>query len=236
MNHQKPIIAGNFKSNLTRSEVLKYAKALENLPTNHASVYIFPTHTALLENHFKHLHIGAQNAFPAINGSFTGEITLSHLQEFHITSLIIGHSERRTLLGESQDFINEKFRFYEKERFTIFYCIGESLAIRKNGKNAVNDYLASQLEGINVDYENLVIAYEPIWAIGTGISAGLEEIESTLTYLCELTPAPLLYGGSVNANNAEEILGLESVGGVLVGSASLEISSFSGIINAALKS
>ncbi len=231
------IIAGNFKANLTRIQVATFAKELDSILTDmqtssHLQVDIFPSHTALLTNNFKHFHIGAQNAYFAQNGGFTGEIGLSQLQEFNINRLIIGHSERRTLFGENQDFINKKFRFYAEAGFEIYFCIGEPLSVRQKGKNALKDFLGTQLNGIDITYPKLIIAYEPIWAIGTGESATLEQIESTHSMLATFTSAPLLYGGSVNPTNAREILCTPYVNGVLVGSASLNIQSFTDIIRA----
>ncbi|MCX2717206.1 triose-phosphate isomerase [Helicobacter sp. MIT 21-1697] len=240
------IIAGNFKANLTRAQVINFATELDSIlaDINSAStqslssqlqVDIFPSHTALLTDDFTHFHIGAQNAYFAQSGGFTGEIGLSQLQEFNINRLIIGHSERRTLFGEHQDFINEKFRFYTQAGFEIYYCIGEDLSVRQKGENALKDFLSAQLAGIDTSYPKLIIAYEPIWAIGTGVSATLEQITSTHQMLSQLVSAPLLYGGSVNPSNAGEILSLSCVDGVLVGSASLNIQSFAEIIRAGLK-
>ena len=258
------IIAANFKSNLTRAKVCAYAEGLESLlkslnvpcksetcknaslgeglqdsaiqPKSHLQVSIFPSATALLDDSFAHFHIGAQNAYFAQSGGFTGEITLKQLEEFRISHLLIGHSERRTLFGESQDFINEKFRFFKEAGFSIYYCIGEFLEVREKGENALKEFLSKQLSGIDTSYSKLVIAYEPIWAIGTGVSASLKQIESTHKMLSQLTDAPLLYGGSVNANNASEILSLPYVNGLLVGSASLELEGFGEIIRAGIKS
>lgn len=231
-------VAANFKSNLTRTQVQAYSQELESylahIQAPHLKVSIFPSHTALLANDFAHFQIGAQNAHYAQNGAFTGEITLKQLAEFNICSLIIGHSERRMMFNESQEHINEKFAFYKEAGFSLYYCIGEPLNVRKQGENALKDYLSSQLSGIALDYPKLIIAYEPIWAIGTGVSASMEEIASTHAMLSTLTSAPLLYGGSVNASNAKEILSLKHVHGVLVGSASLELESFKGIIQAGL--
>ncbi len=236
-----PIIAANFKANLTRAEVQIYAKELESLLTHIKSntkaspqVDIFPSASALLNDDFTHFQIGAQNAYFALNGGFTGEIGLSQLTEFHISRILIGHSERRTLFSESQEFINKKFQFYKAAGFCIYYCIGEPLEVRQRGENALKDFLSAQLSGIDVSYPQLIIAYEPIWAIGTGVSATMEQIQATHNMLSTLTPAPLLYGGSVNGTNAGEILALQNVSGVLVGSASLKIESFREIIHAAL--
>lgn len=232
------IIAANFKANLTRAQVLDYAKKLDSiLRSMHADlpqIDIFPSNSALLDDKFTHFHIGAQNAYFAPNGSFTGEIGLLQLQEFGINRLIIGHSERRTLFGESDEFIAQKFRFYAEAGFEIFYCIGEDLGTRQKGEQHLKDFLSAQLKGINTTYPKLIVAYEPIWAIGTGVSAKIEQIESTMETLTQLTDAPLIYGGSVNEANAREILSLKFVSGVLVGSASLELQSFVEIIKAGI--
>lgn len=235
----KTIIAGNFKANLTRREVQDYAQKLdeelESLRIDFAralQVDIFPSHTALLDDTFKFFHIGAQNGYCAKSGGFTGEIGLLQLQEFGINRILIGHSERRNLMGEDSECIAKKFRFYAEAGFEIYYCIGEDLATRERGEGALQDFLHHQLESIDCAYKNLIVAYEPIWAIGTGVSASVEQIGRTHEILSNLTSAPLLYGGSVNATNAGEILGIPHVNGVLVGSASLELASFVSIIKA----
>ena len=156
------IIAGNFKAHLTRSQVDTFTKGLDSfltdiqMPLSQIQVDIFPSHTALLADNFTHFHIGAQNAYFAPSGGFTGEIGLLQIQEFGINRLIIGHSERRTLFGENQDFINKKFRFYAEAGFHIYYCIGEPLEVREKGESALKDYLSAQLSGIDTSYSTLV--------------------------------------------------------------------------------
>lgn len=237
----KTIIAGNFKANLTRKQVVAYTQGLEkflesqcadSIKNHKLQVDIFPSHTALLEDNFKHFHIGTQNGYFALSGGFTGEIGLLQLQEFGVNRLLIGHSERRNLLGENSECIAKKFRFYAEAGFEIYYCIGEDLQTRQKGEGALQDFLHTQLTSIDVSYPKLIVAYEPIWAIGTGVSAKAEQIAKTHKILAEMTEAPLLYGGSVNADNAGEILKIPNVNGVLVGSASLEIESFAKIIRA----
>lgn len=238
------IIAGNFKSNKTMSETIAYLGALDsaldsaknaesrensvdsaNLAQNRR-IYIFPSICAMCENTFKNLTLGAQNAHFAESGAFTGEATLSHLRDFKIETLLIGHSERRNIFGESDEIVAQKFNFFAENNLQIFLCVGENLAVRKCGKT--KDFLRSQLEKINLDYNRLIIAYEPIWAIGTGENASLAQISEVYEFLSELTKKQIIYGGSVNERNAGEILRI--VDGVLVGNASLEVETFYQII------
>jgi len=177
--------------------------------------------------------IGAQNSYPVVNGAFTGEIGLEQLNEFNIKRILIGHSERRHILGESQEFIAKKFNFFKENNFEIFYCIGEPLEIRKKGLKEVVEYLKNQFAGIDLNYEKLIIAYEPVWAIGTGVSATIEEIKQTHAEIRKFTNRPILYGGSVKLNNIKEILEVENVDGVLVGSASLDVEVFKKMIEVA---
>ena len=148
------------------------------------------------------------------------------MSEFNIKTILVGHSERRTIFCESDEVVAKKFAFFAEQNFEIFLCVGENLAIRKS--NQTKDFLQSQLKNIDLDYPNLIIAYEPIWAIGTGQNASLEQICEVYEFLGEIAKKPILYGGSVNANNAKEILGVSD--GVLVGNASLEVEHFYQII------
>jgi triosephosphate isomerase len=216
------IVAANFKTNKTRKETLEYLKKLDEVDFGNVKVAVFPPASALFEKSY----LGVQNAYPAINGAFTGEIGLEQIQEFGIDKILIGHSERRHILKESQKFIVEKFNFFKENGFEIYYCIGEPLEIRKKGINEVIKYLKKQLIGIDLNYEKLIIAYEPVWAIGTGVSASLEEIKLTHEEIRKLTDKPILYGGSVKPENIKEIISLPNVDGVLIGSASLKVENF----------
>lgn len=223
------IIAGNFKTNHTRSSVLVYCRALNQLLCSCCEkVYLFPPISALPYDDFAHLDIGIQNAYPIQSGAYTGEIGLEQISELGIKTIMIGHSERRTILGESDELCKRKFDFFAHAGFEIFLCVGENLQTRQRGE--VEDFLKKQLKGIDLTYSRLVIAYEPIWAIGTGVSASLAEIEETHQILKSLGAQRVIYGGSVNEKNAQEIMNLESVDGVLVGGASLSVESFYQII------
>jgi len=226
------IYAANFKTNHTRKTTKDYIKKLqEKIVTKKTedSVYIFPPSTALdrFEGDFT---VGTQNAYPAQNGAYTGEIGVEQLEEFAIKTILIGHSERREHLGESQEKVAEKFTFFKEQGFEIIYCIGEPLEIREKGIEAVMQYLLAQFDGIDITYEDLIIAYEPIWAIGTGRSATVEEISTTHRALKKTVDKPLLYGGSAKPANIKEIINIAGVDGVLVGSASLDADSFSQMI------
>lgn len=223
------IYAANFKTNHTRKSTEYYIAALnEKLGAKNAEdrVYIFPPATAL-DMYDGDFTIGTQNAYPAVNGAYTGEIGLEQLDEFDIKTILIGHSERREKLEESQAKVAEKFAFFQEQGFEIIYCIGEPLHIREKGFEAVMQYLLAQFEGIDMSYGNFMLAYEPIWAIGTGRSATVEEISSTHRALKKvIDKKSLLYGGSVKPANIKEITSIAGVDGVLVGSASLDVESF----------
>ena len=216
------IVAANFKMNKTKKEVQEYVKVLDVVDFDGIKVRVFPPCTALMNKDY----IGVQNAYPAENGAYTGEIGYEQLKEFEIDKILIGHSERRHILKESQKFIVEKFNFYKNKGFEIYYCIGEPLDIRKKGIKEVSEYLKAQLVGIDLDYEKLIIAYEPVWAIGTGVSASLEEIKQTHKEIRKLTDKPILYGGSVKPENIKKIISLPNVDGALIGSASLKVENF----------
>ena len=223
------IYAANFKTNHTRHSTREYLTKLQlqlfkKNPTD--KVYIFPPLTALDDYETNELTIGTQNAYPVKNGAFTGEIGLEQLAEFKINTILIGHSERRDILGESQENVAKKFAFFKEQGFEIIYCIGESLEVREQGIDAVMEHLISQFEGIDTNYDNFVVAYEPIWAIGTGRTASVEEISETHNALKKVVNKPLLYGGSVKGANIAEISAIENVDGVLVGGASLKTDTF----------
>ncbi len=227
------IFAANFKCNHTPSSIYSYFCEFNTFGFSPSflaenEIIFFPPFIGLerASELATFATIGAQNAYPAYSGAFSGEVGLAMLESLHIRTILIGHSERRNLLGESQAFCAQKFAFFATHHLRIVYCIGESLATKDKGKQATQDFLASQFEGIDTDYENLIVAYEPIWAIGTGVSATHSDIQEAHSFLRTICKAPLLYGGSVNANNATEILSIPNVDGLLVGSASLKANDF----------
>lgn len=217
----------NLKCNHTRASFREYAKILdENLSANN-DVSVFAPASAFDEK--RHIfRLGAQNFYPCESGAFTGEIGKAMLDEFDIKDVLIGHSERREILKESEEFLRAKFDFAAKNGWNIIYCIGENLSTNESG--ATKEFLSCQLENIDLGYKNLVIAYEPIWAIGTGKSASIEQIDEVLSFLKTKVNVPLLYGGSVNAANITDIAGIKSCDGVLVGTASWDANNFLNLI------
>ena len=221
----------NLKCNHTRASFREYAKILdENLRAND-DVSVFAPASAFDEK--RHLfRLGAQNFYPCESGAFTGEIGKAMLDEFDIKDVLIGHSERREILNESEEFLRAKFDFAAKNGWNVVYCIGENLSTNESG--ATKEFLSRQLENIDLGYKNLVIAYEPIWAIGTGKSASIEQIDEVLSFLKTKANVPLLYGGSVNAANIADIAVIKSCDGVLVGTASWDANNFLNLIKATM--
>ncbi|MCG3652635.1 triose-phosphate isomerase [Aliarcobacter butzleri] len=225
-----PIIASNFKTNHTRRSTTLFVNEINNfLEKNKVSneVYIFPTSTSL--DHFEtvpNLMIGVQNAYPTTSGSFTGEIGTFQLNEFEIKTILIGHSERRHILGETQETITKKYEFYKNLGYKIIYCIGEPLEIKKQGIEKTLEYIYEQFIGIDVNYSNLILAYEPVWAIGTGVTATIDDIKNVHNAIKQKINKPLLYGGSVKVENVREICQIENVDGALIGTASWKVEDF----------
>ena len=229
-----PIIASNFKTNHTRKSTKEYIEKLNNhLKQNSIStqVLVFPTSSSLNDfSSVENLEVGAQNAYAVRNGSFTGEIGLEQLEEFSIKTILIGHSERRHILNETQEEIAKKYEFYKTLGFKIVYCIGEPLEIKKQGLDKTLEYIFEQFNGIDTNYENLILAYEPVWAIGTGVTATNEDIQNIHKAIKDKISKPLLYGGSVKVENVKEICEIPNVDGALIGTASWKVDDFIQII------
>lgn len=226
------ILAANFKANKTRQETRAYMAVVESfVSVNNISdtIIVFPPFTAL-EHQPRNVLIGVQNGYPVTNGAFTGEIALEQLEEFGVRTILIGHSERRHILGETQEAIAAKFRFFAEQGFVIVYCVGEPLEVREEGQEALMEYIEKQFDGIDLGYTDLILAYEPVWAIGTGLTPSNTDIERVHTALRAKTRAPILYGGSVKTGNSREIMALQNVDGILVGSAALSASDFCDMI------
>jgi triosephosphate isomerase len=218
------IIASNFKTNHTRKSTALFVNEVNDyLKSNEikSEVYVFPTSTSLdLFDTVSTFSIGAQNAYATASGSFTGEIGTVQLDEFGIKTILIGHSERRHILGETQNMIAKKYEFYKELGYKIIYCIGEPLEVKNQGLIKTLEYIYEQFDGIDTNYENLILAYEPVWAIGTGVTATNEDIKNIHNAIKEKISKPLLYGGSVKVENVRELCQIPNVDGALIGTAS----------------
>lgn len=246
----KKIIAANWKMNETRAQgealARSVAEGIASLPDDR-KVVIFPPATALdivTGASMGRFETGIQNFYPAENGAFTGEISPAMVHDCGGQWALCGHSERRHIFNEPDELISRKVNFALAYDLKVMLCVGETLEERESGHlNAVlMRQLTSALSGQSSEtaVSSIAIAYEPVWAIGTGKTAGPAEIKEAhelirgdlrTMFASACTELPILYGGSVKPSNAHEILGLDNVDGVLVGGASLEAKSFLAIIN-----
>ena len=238
---KKPIIAGNWKMNKTPTEGGSFVDRTVNLllDIKHVSVIFAPPFTGLFDMDVKPpFYSAAQNCHWEDSGAFTGEISVSMIRDCGAEYVILGHSERRHVFGESDDWVNRKVKAVLDGGLKPILCIGETLGQREAGQTDL--VLESQLElGLKdvAELEHCVIAYEPIWAIGTGVTADSEQVklahQAVRKILVELYPGSddiqVLYGGSVNPGNAEELISVPGVNGFLIGGASLDIDSFTSI-------
>lgn len=215
----------NLKSNHTRTSFKKYKETLDDfLQKPCENIQVFVPSNAFCEG-VLHFTQGAQNFYPAQNGAFTGEITAAQLEEFSINTVLIGHSERRAL-GEDEDLLKKKLDFAMEKNWNVVFCIGESKECFKAGKSL--EYINSQIKQLELSYNKLVIAYEPIYSIGSGIAANYEDVARVVAFLRQGYKGGLLYGGSVNLSNIEVFKGL--VDGYLIGSAGVDVGAFIEII------
>lgn len=230
----KKIIAANWKMNLNFQEAKDLAKQISKISSNNELI-IFPSSIYFLEIDnilsTSPIKVGAQNCSDKEIGAYTGEVAASQLKSINCEYVLVGHSERRQYFSESDEIINSKAKLALRNNIKPIICIGENLKERENGdfKIILENQISKCLDGINAN--EVIIAYEPVWAIGTGLTANLEQIKEAHNIILEKagSNSKILYGGSVNENNYEEILGLENVAGVLVGGASLNYDKFSQI-------
>ncbi len=231
--------------NKTSYEVLEFAKEINEFEFNKVDVLIAPSFVSLesLRKNLKdEIKVAGQNVSEFDDGAFTGEVSTSMLKDIGVDEVIIGHSERREKFSESDEIINSKVKKALADDLSVILCLGESLEIKEEGKEIdfVRYELLKSLDGVE-DLENLTIAYEPIWAIGTGKTCSSEDAENMCKEIRNIInekygeisqKTRILYGGSVKPSNAGEILSKENIDGVLVGGASLKASDFIEIIKA----
>ncbi|MDR1860221.1 MAG: triose-phosphate isomerase [Bacteroidales bacterium] len=250
---RKKVVAGNWKCNTTFQEGIELAKAVNSLVVEKGAEDV----TVIVGTPFTHLAkvvesvdtarvgVAAQNCAAEPKGAFTGEVSAAMVKSTGAQYVILGHSERREYYGETSEILNKKLKLALENGLTPIYCCGEALPVRE--ANTQNAFVGQQLEETifrlpEADFRKLIIAYEPIWAIGTGKTATAEQAQEMLAYIRELIRAKygdavaqdtsLLYGGSANAKNAAELFAKPDIDGGLIGGASLKPDDFIVIVNA----
>ena len=249
---RKPIIAGNWKMYKTRDEVLSFVYAVnEKMPSTDLvdSVICSPALYLrdLVKRQGENLRIGAQNVHFAEEGAFTGEIAPKMLVDAGVKYVIIGHSERRAMFNETDESVNKKIHAAFNHGLTPILCVGEMLEHRENNQTetVIKEQIVKDLEGLtSKQVEELVIAYEPIWAIGTGKTATSEVADETCGFIRETVKElygdavseaiRIQYGGSVKVNNIKELMAKPNIDGALIGGASLEADNFIYFVEAAI--
>ncbi len=247
------IVAGNWKMNKTYGETKVFVKQLKNvvkgLKLQNTRVIIAPSFTNLQKASKKtkdcRIEVAAQNMHQAESGAYTGEISAAMIKSVYVNTVILGHSERREYFGETNELLNQKVNTALKNDLEVIYCFGEVLEDRKNGNHfkVVEEQIKKALFHLNSDdWKNIILAYEPVWAIGTGETASPEQAQEMHAFVRELVAAryisdvseevSILYGGSVKPANAKEIFSQEDVDGGLIGGAALNVEDFTALIKA----
>ncbi len=250
---RKKIVAANWKMNMTQGEAARFVDTflLDIGEINDVDVVIVPPFTAIAKvtealGKANNIRVGAQNMYWETSGPFTGEISAPLLRDLFVHYVVLGHSERRTLFGETDEVVNRKVRAAHEAKLRPIVCIGETLEQRDKGnvEKILSIQLRGSLAGLNPkELQETIIAYEPIWAIGTGRNATADQaqeahafVRHTLREMADDTTAErvrIQYGGSVKPENARELMSQSDIDGALVGGASLDPRSFAQIVKAA---
>src|SRR5213595_2984792 len=250
----KKIVAANWKMNMTQAESARFVEALllrDIGEITDVEVVIIPPFTAIAKvtealGKAQNIKVGAQNMYWEKNGPFTGEISAALLRDLFVHYVVLGHSERRTLFGETDEIVNRKVRAAHEATLRPIVCVGETLKQRDRGnvEKILSLQLRASLKGLNEkELQETVIAYEPVWAIGTGRNATPQQaqeahafIRRTLREMSDEATADRIriqYGGSVKPENARGLMTQADIDGALVGGASLDPRSFAQIVKAA---
>jgi triosephosphate isomerase (TIM) len=251
---RKPIIAGNWKLNKTSREAIVLVEELkrELVDITGVDIVLCPPFTALQSVSEAltdmNISVGAQNLYWADSGAFTGEVSAPMLKDFGVKYVIVGHSERRQYFGETNETVNKRIKAALTHGLTPIVCVGENLAERESNKtfDVIKNHCEGSLVGLTADEaQKLVIAYEPVWAIGTGKTATPEQAQEVHAYIRQLlgklfgneaaSSIRIQYGGSVTPDNIAILIGQADIDGALVGGASLKAPSFAAIVKAANK-
>ncbi|MDD3840128.1 MAG: triose-phosphate isomerase [Clostridia bacterium] len=246
---RRPVIAGNWKMNKTVDEAIQLVNDLkERVKGAEAEVVICPTFVCLqpVKEALKgtDIKIGAQNMHWEENGAFTGEVSPTMLKELGIDYVIIGHSERRQYYAETDQTVNKKILSAFEHDIIPILCVGETLEQREKGetKSVVERQTQKALQGLTAEQtKGMIIAYEPIWAIGTGRTASSQDANEVIGFIRETVSEMfgndvaanirIQYGGSVKPSNIKELMSMPHIDGALVGGASLNAEDFEGIVN-----
>lgn len=237
------IIAANWKLNKSPAQTTSYFKDFLGKyknPEDRTVVFFVPAtnlERAVQSTQGSQIHIGAQNCFWEVSGAFTGETSVLTCKEIGASWVLLGHSERRSLFAETNQMISKKLKAAQNVELHSLVCIGETLAERDSGKTfeVLRKQLNESLSGFS-NKSPIDIAYEPVWAIGTGRIASSQQVQETHHFIRKsldemgLSTSKILYGGSVKSDNSKELLSLPFVDGFLVGGASLDVESFRGVI------
>ena len=251
---RRPIIAGNWKMNKTIQEAIDIAIALKRrfYTFSEADIVIFPPFTALSKVNDEvidsSIMIGAQDIYWEEDGAFTGEISANMLKDVGCRYVIVGHSERRNILGETDEDVNKKLKVVLRYGMVPIMCVGERSEERENGMTfeVLEKEITRGLKDLAKDeVVRIIIAYEPIWAIGTGLTATPQRAQDAHNFIRKFverlfdtelsSKLRILYGGSVKPDNISQLMAQEDLDGALVGGASLDVNSFSEIVENAVK-
>ena len=251
---RRPIVIGNWKMNMLISAANKWViEALNKSDCGGTDIIIAPPFTAIAAVNAKikgsRIKLAGQNMSAELTGQQTGEVSAGMLKDAGCDYVILGHSERRQSFGETDQLINKKILAACELDLSVIFCIGESIADRNNGESnrVIEKQLSIGLEGVNErKFTRIIIAYEPIWAIGTGNNAKpnqAQDINSYVRAYCEklfstklAAMTRILYGGSVNSQNSRSLMEQPDIDGLLVGGASLNAETFFNIINTSFES
>lgn len=243
---RKPMIAANWKMNNLKSEIIEFFNEFGNaaIENKEREVVIAPSFPYLLTcselAEGKNITIAAQDVYPEEDGAFTGMVGSRMLNDCKVGAVIIGHSERRHIFGESLELIRKKVTFVQNNNWKLIFCIGETLPERESGR--LYDIIKEQIytafdENLWCENDMAVIAYEPVWAIGTGVVATPEQAEEMHAFIRKIMKERynreeivILYGGSVKPDNIKGLMSCENIDGALVGGASLKADSFKKLV------